>query len=42
MAAPMIRTRHPGIYKRGSRYVVRFRANGKRPLRDPPEPLKRR
>ncbi len=30
MAAPMVKTRHPGIYKRGSRYVVRFRANGKR------------
>ena len=30
MAAPMTTTRHPGIYKRGSRYVVRFRANGKR------------
>lgn len=30
MAAPMIKTRHPGIYKRGSRYVVRFRSNGKR------------
>ena len=30
MAAPMTKTRHPGIYKRGSRYVVRFRANGKR------------
>jgi integrase len=25
----MEKTRHPGIYKRGSRYVVRFRANGK-------------
>jgi integrase len=30
MAAPMVKTRHPGIYKRGSRYIVRFRANGKR------------
>jgi integrase len=29
MAAPMVKTRHPGIYKRGSKYVVRFRANGK-------------
>jgi integrase len=26
--AAMTRTRHPGIYKRGSRYVVRYRANG--------------
>lgn len=26
----MVKTRHPGVYKRGSRYVVRFRANGKR------------
>lgn len=30
MAAPMVKTRHPGIYKRGTRYVVRYRANGKR------------
>jgi integrase len=30
MAAPLVKTRHPGIYKRGSRYVVRYRANGKR------------
>lgn len=30
MAAPMLRTRHPGIYRRGSRYVIRYRANGKR------------
>ncbi len=29
MAAPRVRTRHPGIYKRGSRYVVRFRVNGR-------------
>jgi hypothetical protein len=29
MAAPMEKTRHPGIYKRGSRYVVVWRANGK-------------
>ena len=29
MAAPMVRTKHPGIYKRGSRYVVRYRADGK-------------
>jgi integrase len=29
MAAPLERTRHPGIYKRGSRYVVVYRAGGK-------------
>jgi integrase len=29
MAARMEKTRHPGIYKRGSRYVVVWRANGK-------------
>jgi hypothetical protein len=29
MAAPMVRTRYPGIYKRGSRYVVVYRAGGK-------------
>src|SRR5215210_230826 len=29
MAAPMEKTRHPGIYKRGYRYVVVWRANGK-------------
>lgn len=29
MAAPMERTRHPGIYKRGSRYVVTYRLGGK-------------
>lgn len=29
MAAPFEPTRHPGIYKRGSRYVVRYRAGGK-------------
>ncbi len=29
MAAPMERTRHPGIYKRGSRYVVIYRPAGK-------------
>ena len=28
MAAPMVKTKYPGIYKRGSRYVVRYRANG--------------
>jgi integrase len=27
--ASMIKTRHPGVYKRGSRYVVRYRAGGK-------------
>lgn len=29
MAAPMVKTRHPGIYQRGGRYVVVFRVNGK-------------
>ena len=29
MAAEMTSTRHPGIYKRGSRYVVRYRSGGK-------------
>lgn len=29
MASPRLRTRHPGIYKRGSRYVVRYRVNGR-------------
>ncbi len=29
MAARMERTRHPGIYKRGGRYVVSYRHNGK-------------
>jgi hypothetical protein len=29
MAAPMEKTRYPGIYKRGSRYVVVIRAGGK-------------
>lgn len=29
MAAPLVRTRTPGIYKRGSRYVVVYYANGK-------------
>ena len=29
MATKMERTRHPGIYKRGSRYVVTYRAEGK-------------
>lgn len=29
MAAPMVKTRTPGIYKRGSRYVVVYRAGGK-------------
>lgn len=28
MAAKLEKTRHRGIYKRGSRYVVRYRANG--------------
>ena len=30
MAAPMEKTRYPGIYKRGSRYVVRYRAAGRK------------
>lgn len=29
MAAPMEKTRHRGIYKRGSRYVVTYRTNGR-------------
>jgi integrase len=29
MAAPLVKTRHPGIYKRGSRYAVLYRVNGK-------------
>ena len=29
MAAPMERTRHPGIYKRGTRYVMIYRAGVK-------------
>ncbi|MSO41846.1 MAG: site-specific integrase [Solirubrobacterales bacterium] len=29
MPAPMTRTRHPGIFKRGSRYVFTYRVNGK-------------
>jgi integrase len=29
MAAPTIKTKHPGIYKRGSRYMIVYRANGK-------------
>src|SRR5438093_4273186 len=29
MAAPMVKTRHPGIFKRGSRYVVVYRVSGK-------------
>lgn len=29
MSAPMEKTRHPGIYKRGSRYVVTYRFQGK-------------
>jgi len=29
MPAPMERTRHPGIYKRGSRYVVVYKVNGR-------------
>jgi integrase len=29
MPAPMVRTRHPGIFKRGSRYVAVYTAGGK-------------
>jgi Phage integrase SAM-like domain len=29
MAAPTVKTKHPGIYKRGSRYMIVYRANGK-------------
>ena len=29
MAAPMKKTRHPGIYKRGSRYVVTYKIDGR-------------
>ena len=29
MAAPMEKTRYPGIYKRGKAYVVIYRADGK-------------
>src|SRR4051794_31546273 len=29
MAAPMVATRYPGIYRRGSRYVVRYRADSR-------------
>jgi integrase len=29
MAAPTIKTKHPGIYKRGARYMIAYRANGK-------------
>ncbi|MGI8731099.1 MAG: tyrosine-type recombinase/integrase [Solirubrobacteraceae bacterium] len=29
MSAPMVKTKEPGIYRRGSRYVVRYRADGK-------------
>ncbi len=29
MAAPMEKTRHPGIYKRGARYVVVYRVDGR-------------
>jgi hypothetical protein len=29
MATPTIKTKHPGIYKRGSRYMIAYRANGK-------------
>jgi integrase len=29
MAAPMVKTKHPGIYKRGARYVVVYRVDGR-------------
>lgn len=29
MAARLVKTKHPGIYKRGRRYVVAYRANGR-------------
>ena len=30
MAAPMVKTRHPGIYKRGGRFVYTWRdSNGR-------------
>ena len=29
MAAPLVKTRHPGIYRRGSRYVVTYKLNGR-------------
>jgi integrase len=29
MGAPLEKTRTPGVYKRGSRYVIRYRVNGK-------------
>src|SRR5687767_2135889 len=29
MPAPLVRTKHPGIYKRGSRYSVVYLVNGK-------------
>jgi integrase len=29
MAAKLVKTRHPGIYKRGSRYVATYRVNGR-------------
>ena len=28
MAAPLLKTQTPGVYKRGSRYVIRYRMNG--------------
>jgi integrase len=34
MAAPMEKTRHPGIYKRGSRYVVTYRSGDGRPRKE--------
>jgi hypothetical protein len=34
MAAKLEKTRHPGIYKRGSRYVVAYRDGNGKPRRD--------
>jgi hypothetical protein len=28
MAAPLVKTKTPGVYKRGNRYVVRYRFRG--------------
>src|SRR5688572_5969041 len=29
MSSPMVRTRHPGIFKRGTRYVVVYKVGGR-------------
>lgn len=36
MAAKMEKTRHPGIYKRGSKYAVRYRVNGRQKFETAP------